>query len=101
MAVFVDNARILWKKKLWCHLVADSLDELHDFALLLGLQRSWFQSDASIPHYDITVAIRDRAIKLGAISVNSKEIVLLVRQSETFKSPNELPNSDLQMKLFH
>ena len=44
MAVYVDSEEILWHGKLWCHLVADSLDELHTFAARLGLRRSWFQA---------------------------------------------------------
>lgn len=39
----------------WAHLWADSLDELHAFAVgELHLSRSWFQSRASLPHYDLT-----------------------------------------------
>ena len=37
MAVYVDNLRIPWRGKEWCHLLADSLDELHSFAEKLGL----------------------------------------------------------------
>lgn len=66
MAVYVDNVRIKWRGRLWCHLVADSLDELHDFARGLGLKRGWFQSEASLPHYDVTVEIREVAINRGA-----------------------------------
>lgn len=33
-----------------------------------GLKRAWFQTDASIPHYDIgTPRIRTLAVKLGAV----------------------------------
>ncbi|QWQ39587.1 DUF4031 domain-containing protein [Streptomyces sp. YPW6] len=30
----------------WCHLTADTEDELHAFAARLGLRRSWFQTRA-------------------------------------------------------
>ena len=58
------------------YLVSDSnLRELHLFAHLIGLKRSWFQ-DTSHPHYDITAAWRrSRAVTHGAILVNSKELV--------------------------
>ena len=38
------------------HMVSDtSLDELHAFAALLGLERHWFQEppEHRIPHYDL------------------------------------------------
>lgn len=39
----------------WAHLWADSLEELHAFAVgELHLSRSWFQKRASLPHYDLT-----------------------------------------------
>lgn len=40
IAVYVDSEEILWRGKLWCPLVADSLDELHAFAAKLGLRRT-------------------------------------------------------------
>jgi hypothetical protein len=57
------------------HLVSDaSLDELHAFAESLGLRREWFQAK-SIPHYDLTGAVYERAIERGAVLVSSREIV--------------------------
>jgi len=75
MPIYVDNARIKWIGKEWCHLVADTLDELHDFAKLLGLKRSWYQQSASYPHYDVTVSIRQKAIQLGANPGCRKKII--------------------------
>lgn len=67
MTVYVDNEQIAWRGKLWCHMVADSLDELHEFALRLGLRLAWFQAKSSYPHYDVTINVRDRALHLGAV----------------------------------
>ncbi len=75
MSVYVDNECIQWRGKLWCHLVADSLDELHQFASNLGLRRSWFQDKASYPHYDVTTTVRARALKLGASPGSKKQII--------------------------
>lgn len=75
MTVYVDNERIQWRGKLWCHLVADSLDELHEFAAALGLRRSWFQGKASHPHYDVTTTVRDRALQLGATPGSKVQII--------------------------
>ena len=57
------------------HLVSDtSLEELHEFASLLGLRREWFQL-RSIPHYDLTGETYRLAIEHGALLVSSREIV--------------------------
>jgi hypothetical protein len=60
---------------LWCHLVADSEEELHSFAARLGMKRSWFQRD----HYDLTPKKRAIALSLGAQVVNRKEFVEKLR----------------------
>lgn len=75
MAVYVDNVRIEWRGRKWCHLVADSLEELHEFAKRLGMQKGWFQQDASYPHYDITVESRLLALQLGAIEGSRTQII--------------------------
>lgn len=66
MAVYVDDELIQWRGKFWCHMVADSLPELHTFALELGLKKAWFQNHSKYPHYDVTVAMRNKALSLGA-----------------------------------
>ena len=75
MAVYVDDEQIPWRGKLWCHLVADTLSELHAFARRLGLREAWFQSKSSYPHYDVTVNIRDRALTMGAILGDRRTII--------------------------
>lgn len=51
----------------WCHLWADSDDELHAFAARLGMKRAWFQDSPSLHHYDLTPEKRALAIRLGAL----------------------------------
>jgi hypothetical protein len=75
MTVYVDNEQLSWRGKKWCHLVADTLDELHGFALKLGLKRAWFQDRASYPHYDVTVSVREVALKLGAVHGDRRTII--------------------------
>ena len=36
-----------------CHMLADTLDELHAMADRIGVARRHFQTDSSAPHYDI------------------------------------------------
>lgn len=58
----------------WCHLTADTEEELHGFACALGLRFAWYQyPKTNYPHYD-TVKF-SQAIHLGAILVNTRTIV--------------------------
>jgi hypothetical protein len=74
MSVYVDHAFAYGEWGRWTgggHLQADTVDELHAFAKRLGLRREWFQSKPSRPendHYDLTQAVRARALELGAIA---------------------------------
>ena len=79
MAVYVDNECIAWEGRRWCHLVADTLPELHDFARQLGLRRAWFQR-ASYPHYDVTAEIRARALGLGALHADRYQLMACCRK---------------------
>jgi hypothetical protein len=58
-----------WRWKKSCHLFADSLEELHDFAQKIGMKKEWFQ-DGRLPHYDLTLTRRKEAVKQGAIEVS-------------------------------
>jgi len=72
MAVLVDPAIWPFQGEVWAHLVSDvSYDELHDFAQQLGKRRLGFQGD----HYDVEAADRVRAVELGALPVESAELL--------------------------
>ncbi|HIE1649692.1 TPA: DUF4031 domain-containing protein [Burkholderia cenocepacia] len=99
MAVYVDNARIAWRGRQWCHLVADSLDELHRFAKSLGLRRGWFQAQASLPHYDVTVEVRDVALSRGAMQADRRTLVLHGRRLK-LELQESLAKAESQLRLF-
>lgn len=80
MAVYVDNCCLSWRGKLWCHLVADTLEELHSFARQLGLKRSWFQDKTRYPHYDVTTSVREKALAIGAIAGDRAVVVIKAKQ---------------------
>jgi hypothetical protein len=76
MAVLVDQAIWAWRGRRWAHLVSDdSYEELHEFAVGLGLKVEWFQGD----HYDIPAHVRTHAIALGAEPVDARELVRRLR----------------------
>jgi Protein of unknown function (DUF4031) len=82
MAVYVDQAIWPWQGLMWCHLLADDLDELHRFAARLGIRRASFQSPprSSASHYDLTAYERRRAIALGAVPCSRSEMVVVLRR---------------------
>lgn len=71
MSVYVDTARHPFRGYIMCHMIADTLDELHQMADQIGMERRWFQAPpkASHPHYDIPESKRAKALALGAHEV--------------------------------
>ena len=72
MGIYVDE--LVWESRgrMWCHLLADSAEELHGFAVRLGLPRSSFHSRPGRPwrdHYDVPDAVRPLAVRLGAAEI--------------------------------
>lgn len=58
----------------WCHLYADTVEELHAFAARIGMKRAWFQTSRSgTPHYDLTPGRRAAALKAGAVALDRKQ----------------------------
>src|SRR5262245_52434921 len=82
MSVYVDDAIWNWQGLKWAHLLADDTDELHRFALQLGIHRASYQGPprTPVPHYDVTSYERRRAIAQGAIACTREEIVIVLRR---------------------
>ncbi len=75
MAIYVDFVCIEFRGHKWCHMLADTLHELHEFATLIEIDARLFHRHASYPHYDVTVQMREAAIKYGAIPADRKKII--------------------------
>lgn len=84
MAVYVDNAIYPLGRMIMCHMMADSLDELHKMADHIGVDQRHFQGD----HYDICKAKRQLAVKAGAVEVSQREMVQ-IRQRNRAKNTAE------------
>ena len=80
MAVYVDDYRAPYGRMIMCHLLADTIEELHAMADTIGINRRWFQDHGKTPHYDICLSKRDLAIEHGAIVINRRQLVDLMRR---------------------
>lgn len=84
MTVYVDRGRVSYRRMFMCHMVADTLEELHAMAEKLRLRREWFQDHAT-PHYDICQAKRKEAVKLGAKEIDRRQVVSIIRRWRALK----------------
>ncbi|MGP4110172.1 DUF4031 domain-containing protein [Streptomyces sp. 4N509B] len=72
MTVLIDPPTWPGHGRMWSHLVSDaSLAELHAFAARLGAPPRAFDRD----HYDIPAERYGEAVRLGAVEVDSRELV--------------------------
>ncbi len=80
MAVYVDSLRDYgWRHGRSCHLIADSVEELIEFAVAMGLRPEWYQPKSS-PHFDLTEGGRATAVEHGAIELGFREFVTKLRE---------------------
>ena len=80
MAVYVDKLfDYRWRHGPSCHLIADSIEELIEFAVSIGLRAEWYQPKSS-PHFDLTADGRAAAVHAGAIELGNREFVKKLRE---------------------
>ena len=60
-------------------MIADSVEELIEFAVMIGLRPEWFQPRSS-PHFDLTADVRESAVRHGAIELDQRQLVIKLRE---------------------
>lgn len=85
MSCYVDKLRpfgwrIRGRETESCHLLADSLDELHEMAAKIGLKRAWFQDKRSGKHYDLVPSKRAAAVALGAVELDDVGFIAKLKE---------------------
>lgn len=82
MTVYVDDFNIKAEvpngkrtvKGVWCHMTADTREELDTMADEIGLRRAWIQHPGTWQeHYDVTQPKRNLAVQRGAVEVSFRE----------------------------
>lgn len=78
--------------------MADTEKELLGFGRMIGCKPEWLQhSRTGVPHFDITVRMRARAVSTGAIEIGPKEVVELMRRdwNMRYESLQETPSLEI------
>lgn len=76
----------------WCHMTADSREELDEMADAIGLKRSWIQYPGTWKeHYDVTMTRRNAAVKAGAVEVEfgirTREMLAIAKAKRAGEQP--------------
>lgn len=96
VAVYVDGLRDYgWRHGPSCHLIADSVEELIEFAEAIGMRREWLQTK-STPHFDLTAGGRTLAVANGAVQLTNRELVAKIRELRAKRRMMEELNKDLK-----
>ncbi|MFJ2504065.1 DUF4031 domain-containing protein [Microbacterium sp. NPDC087592] len=85
MATYVDDMRrratVGRCSARWSHLIADTTEELLDFAKVLGLSPEWIQKPGTHrEHFDVTDGMRIRALAYGAVPITFQELTAVTRR---------------------
>lgn len=70
MAVYVDDMAAPYGRLIMCHMLADTIEELHAMADAIGVARKWVQVKRSGLHYDICKSKRAKAVAKGAVELS-------------------------------
>ena len=79
MVVYVDASVYPYGRMMMCHMMADTIEELHEMVDTIGVDRKHFQGD----HYDICKAKRQLAVLAGAVEITGREMVGVRRRNRT------------------
>lgn len=92
MTVYVDSEFIEFRNMKMSHMIADTEDELQEFALKLKLKLSWWQAKGTAKsHFDVSISKRKEAISLGAVVIEREDLVRIINcKKESIKNEKEI-----------
>jgi hypothetical protein len=75
----------------WCHMWADTPQELHSLAIKIGLRRAWAQKVGTPElHYDLTPSRRELAVRAGAIEKTTRDWLAMTRTRQPEPTQGDL-----------
>ncbi len=86
MPIYVDPLKPCIRSSKWrhdesCHMIADTVTELLNFAVIdLKLKASWIQNSSKPPHYDLNGSRREEAVYCGAVELDVREFVAKMQE---------------------
>ena len=81
MTVYVDDMNAPFGRMIMVHMIADTDEELHAMAAVIGVQRKWWQAPPKhSSHYDICQSKKALAIAAGAVPVTYRQAAKMDRR---------------------
>ena len=94
MTVYVDDMNRAYRRMKMSHMIADTDEELHKMADIIGVSRRHFQGPPKHrPHYDICLEKKALAIKAGAFPISLRQAAVMSSKRKpdgTLPSPDEV-----------
>lgn len=94
MTVYVDDMTAGFGRMKMCHMIADTIEELHGMADKIGVARKWYQGPPKTrnPHYDIALSKKALALANGAVLISQKQTVSIlwcIKNGVAYDSPGD------------
>lgn len=81
---YVDDFNAPYGRMTMCHMMSNTIEELHAMADKIGIARKWFQNH-EYKHYDICLSKKKLAIKYGAIEITARDMVAKFKHTTKLK----------------
>lgn len=83
MTVYIDKMNAKYRNMIMCHMLADTEQELVNMAKIIGVDPKWIQYQGTYKaHFDICLAKKEKALKLGAIEITHSQLRALLRNKK-------------------
>lgn len=83
MTVYIDKMNAQYRNMIMCHMLADTEQELVNMAKSIGVDPKWIQYQGTYKaHFDICLAKKEKALKLGAIEITRSQLRVLLKKKK-------------------
>lgn len=83
MTVYVDESIYTFRDQLYCHMIADTHEELVEMGHKIAMKPQWLQDAGTFrEHFDLSPGMRQRAIRKGAQEIHRNEFIEIITRPE-------------------